>query len=191
MLQVKTMSSHHAGRHEAMEQQRRVAGSPLADVAQQRVATVCTGGLDPTVGVKRGADAERVPCAVGVPRLPGRVDRNGVGTAENGWAMRIARSRCPTRWRGRVQLLPGGADLIGVDADRRSDLGAGWCSTSLDELSVGQIADRQVAAVKPQFGTSRPCSRRRRSGSACRGARSRGARAAALMATNVRISKPP
>jgi hypothetical protein len=46
-----------------------------------------------------------------------------------------------------VKPLPDRAELANGGTGGFGDLVAGWCSTSLDELLVGQIADRQVADV--------------------------------------------
>ena len=59
------------------------------DSEQDRLPAVATGRLDRGIGAKHRGDAERIPGTIGPVRLPTRVDTEGVGTPEKGWAMRI------------------------------------------------------------------------------------------------------
>jgi hypothetical protein len=120
-----------SGRDEAVEQETLVVGSLVPHLDHDRLSAVCAHGLDATVDVERRADAECVP---GAER--GCHPYRGRRVVENERVLR-------------VESRPACADVVGLDAQRASDLVGRRRAPQLDEQVVRGVAQREVVPVDP------------------------------------------
>jgi hypothetical protein len=135
-----------------MKEQAFVIGSLIAHRNPQRFTAVRARRLDPPVLVQCGADAERIPGAIPVPPPSGRL--NTVGGGDTGERVRhpyLAGRRVQNERVPGVQPFPAGHDLDPAAGAHGGNLGRRGRAAKLDELRLGQIAQREVVFIHPAF----------------------------------------
>jgi len=134
--------------NEAVEEQALVAGLRGANLALDGVIAVRAHGLDTAVDMQHGADAERVPRTVRIPRSAGSV--NAIRGHHRGERIGHAQLRCGRVQNEGVHVVqppPRGADLTGGRARGRRDVGDCRRVASIDKQVVRQVSNGDVKFI--------------------------------------------
>ena len=137
-----------ARRDQAVEQQACVIRSPVLHFNRHSLTAVRARCFQLSISVQGAEDAERVPCAIGVP--PPTIGVYSIGTRDGReWIQHsgLGRRLVQHQTMSVVQPPPSGADVIDTRPDFARNLDCGRRSPERSQLAIGHIPEVDVSLV--------------------------------------------